>query len=124
MADIDHFKKINDRHGHQAGDRVLAEVAQCLRKSVRDVDIGGRYGGEEFVVLLPETLPPQALLVAERVRHAVSDLKITSESERILVTISLGLAGDQSPESLSALIKTADAALYRAKESGRNRVVV
>ena len=124
MADIDHFKKINDRHGHQAGDRVLAEVAQCLRKSVRDVDIGGRYGGEEFVVLLPETLPPQALLVAERVRHAVSDLKITSESERIPVTISLGLAGDQSPESLSALIKTADAALYRAKESGRNRVVV
>lgn len=123
MADIDHFKKINDRHGHQAGDRVLAQVGQCLRKMVRDMDIPGRYGGEEFAVLLPETLPSQALVVAERIRQAVSDLKITSDGERIPVTVSLGLAGDPNPESLNALMKTADAALYRAKESGRNRVV-
>ncbi|MBX5484357.1 MAG: diguanylate cyclase [Myxococcaceae bacterium] len=123
MLDIDHFKDVNDRHGHPAGDAVLREVAQAIRGSVRDTDLIARYGGEEFAILLPRTHLAGALTVAERVWRAVGNLR-TGPGGTIRVTASLGISGFPSRQVLTGeqLLRTADEALYRAKREGRNKI--
>ena len=122
MLDIDHFKRINDRHGHLAGDAVIRTLAQAIREEVRDMDIASRYGGEEFMVLLPQTTLAGARGFAERLRLRVEARPAEHEGVHIPFTISLGLSPltAQDPAYLSALDR-ADQALYRAKEGGRNR---
>lgn len=125
MLDIDRFKRVNDTYGHAAGDHVLQSVARLLREKLREVDILARYGGEEFVILLPNTTLQGARQVAERLHHSVSKLEIHSNGARIQVTISLGVSqlGTRCP-SLDALLECADQALYTAKQSGRDQVMV
>jgi diguanylate cyclase (GGDEF)-like protein len=123
LLDLDHFKQINDQHGHPTGDDVLRKVAHALQQSVRETDIVARYGGEEFAVLLPRTPLAGAITVAERIWHAVSQLHVGPQ-ERLRVTASLGISGFPHRTVLSAeqLLLTADEALYRAKREGRNRI--
>jgi diguanylate cyclase (GGDEF)-like protein len=119
MADIDHFKRINDEHGHQAGDDVLARVAAVMRRCTRQTDLVARYGGEEFVIVLPETQLLEALQVSEKIRSSVA-----AEQMPVRATVSIGVAA--RPHSMFAdpesLLRAADEALYRAKAAGRNRV--
>ena len=122
--DIDHFKRVNDARGHVAGDRVLARVAQACQDALRQCDVLGRIGGEEFLVLLPNTRLDQALPIAERLRMAVSALNLADVGGDLAVTISLGMAEFVAGEDLEALVRRADHALYRAKERGRDRVEV
>jgi diguanylate cyclase (GGDEF)-like protein len=122
MLDLDHFKAINDRHGHVTGDDVLRVVAQCISRELRPADRIGRYGGEEFLVLLPETALAGAVAALERVRNAVSQLKIEA-IEGVQLTVSAGVVVHVNDAPLEASVKRADAALYRAKAEGRNRVV-
>jgi len=123
MIDIDHFKRVNDRYGHAAGDEVLRVLADRMRSNVREIDIVGRYGGEEFVILLPENSLKVALQVAERVRQGIVDSPIPFEGRWIKITVSLGVAAaSQETRDLAALIEKADRALYGAKRSGRDRV--
>jgi diguanylate cyclase (GGDEF)-like protein len=120
MADIDHFKQYNDTHGHLAGDRVLARVAEILRETTRDLDCAARYGGEEFFVLMPETTLEGAMEVADRMRARLAGEIIGGGH----VTLSAGVA--EFPvhgETVEAIIASADAALYEAKREGRNRVL-
>ena len=124
MVDIDHFKRVNDEHGHQAGDRVLVAVAGAIAATARESDIVTRYGGDEFAAVMPHTVIGGALRGAERIRRAIE--RLTTELANggaVQVTASLGVsrfgAGCNTPE---ALIEAADAALYEAKGSGRNRV--
>ena len=125
MFDIDHFKAINDTCGHQAGDAVIQRVAELIRDNLRDSDVAGRYGGEEFVVLLPDTDEPGGLFFAERLRHAVESCEVLHEHHRIRFTISLGVADLSEPSSGHAqLIEWADSALYASKAGGRNRATV
>ena len=124
MMDIDHFKAVNDVHGHHAGDQVLVEVAQRIRGRLRNIDVVARYGGEEFVAVLPSTAIEGALTLAERVRHAIADESLPTERQVIPVTISIGVASlRDEDEDVDALLRRADRALYRAKLEGRNRVV-
>ncbi len=125
MVDVDHFKKVNDKHGHLVGDAVLKAIGGLLLKNFRPRDLPARWGGEEFVVVLPETPTPGALIVAERVRERVSQLTVqTQDGTPIPLTASFGCATVDAGQTVSipALIAAADAAMYRAKESGRNRV--
>src|SRR5690554_2560348 len=125
MFDIDHFKAINDNYGHQAGDAVIQQVAGLIRQNLRDTDIAGRYGGEEFVVLLPDTDKEGALTFAERLRYVVEACEVRHEQHRIRFTISLGVADLGAPSSGHAqLIEWADSALYVSKSAGRNRVTL
>ncbi len=127
MADIDHFKRVNDSFGHLFGDRVIKSVAQILKANVKGQDTAARYGGEEFVVLLPETPVEGARLLAEKIRVMVERgrIKRTTDNEAIAnITISLGVAGFKAGESASDFLARADTALYAAKNSGRNRVCV
>jgi diguanylate cyclase (GGDEF)-like protein len=124
LIDIDHFKRINDRLGHAAGDAVLCAVARTLQIKAREVDRVARYGGEEFCVLLPHTLHEGGMQAAERLREAVGQTSIPWNDELISVTISTGLAcAAESGETLQGLLTRADEALYQAKAEGRNRVV-
>jgi diguanylate cyclase (GGDEF)-like protein len=125
MLDVDHFKNVNDQNGHEAGDAVLALVAVALKKSLRQGDIAGRYGGEEFVALVSDLSTVQVYSIAERIRQAVAQQSIDVEQARIRVTISLGVVSIDPAQMLplNVLIKRADQALYRAKQQGRNRVV-
>jgi len=125
MVDIDHFKRINDTHGHEVGDVVLREVAGILRQATRSDDLVARYGGEEFVVALPVAAPDQATERAERVRSSLSSRRILAAGTPLRVTASIGLAFTPAgrPRSVAALISTADQGLYQAKNSGRDRVV-
>ncbi|WP_326541549.1 GGDEF domain-containing protein [Pseudorhodoferax sp.] len=121
MVDVDHFKRINDQHGYAAGDRVLARVVDALGHALRTVDRLGRYGGEEFLVLLPEVQAGEARMVAERMRLAVARLAATEQVPAC--TVSIGVACVQRGDaSLDAVLARADAALYEAKRLGRNRV--
>jgi diguanylate cyclase (GGDEF)-like protein len=121
MIDIDHFKRYNDEHGHSYGDEVLRRVARVLEASMRDVDVIGRYGGEEFAILLPSANAEQALIVADKLRRNVAEQ--TQDMGGTGVTISVGLAvADHATTSPMELIELADQALYRAKAEGRNRV--
>ena len=127
MMDVDHFKAINDTFGHLKGDDVLRELAKILKDSIRTYDVVGRYGGEEFMIILPDTNLENAAKLAERIRQKVeSDLGNKSNlSASNSVTISLGLTGMRDDDtSFETIIKRADEALYRAKESGRNRVEI
>jgi len=126
LIDIDHFKAVNDNYGHPIGDKVLVEVAAAIRESIRTTDLVARFGGEEFIVVAPETGTAPALLVAERIRRAITE-KTTAKMDQGLpvVTASLGVATtDVKVVTESELVAKADAALYRAKHEGRNRVVV
>ncbi len=122
MLDIDHFKAVNDTYGHPAGDVVLREVAQILRRSVRDVDVCGRYGGEEFLVVLPNTPTDGALRVAERIREAVRSKPFPLRGEERRITVSMGVATAAPEARAEEFIARADEALYRAKQGGRDRV--
>jgi diguanylate cyclase (GGDEF)-like protein len=123
LVDVDHFKRVNDTHGHLIGDEVLKCLATELRQQVRDYDVVGRFGGEEFTVLLPRTDATGALRIAERLRYSASTLSILAGESRIGVTISIGVAvlGSHGRD-LFELLAAADLALYRAKDKGRNRV--
>lgn len=125
MLDIDHFKQVNDQYGHPAGDQVIKSLANIIQKSIRETDISGRYGGEEFAILLPETNVKCASLVAERIRHLAESLTVKHDDVEITFTVSLGIAEfSTSFQQSMAWLEKADQALYQAKESGRNRVVV
>lgn len=121
LFDLDHFKQINDRHGHRIGDQLLRMVAQQCRDEIREVDIIGRYGGEEFVVILPETPIEDALQTAERLRQSIERQSIFTDNGEISITISLGVSCIKDEmENLSTLIDKADKAMYLAKQAGRN----
>ncbi|MEV4400618.1 GGDEF domain-containing protein [Actinoplanes sp. NPDC049598] len=122
MIDIDKFKTINDTYGHGVGDEVIRTVASRVRDSIRAADVLGRYGGEEFAVVLPDHADAPG--VAERMRRAVADTPVPTPAGPIEVTISVGLTQLTSGESLDQLLARADHALYQAKDTGRNRVVV
>jgi two-component system cell cycle response regulator len=128
MADVDHFKKINDSYGHVVGDAVLAEVARRLTASVRGYDSVGRYGGEEFLVIVPGCDPKGLVVSTERLRGVIAESPIDSASGPIPVTLSVGLvsvaAGNSKPVEHIVLVQAADSALYRAKAAGRNRVEI
>jgi diguanylate cyclase (GGDEF)-like protein len=124
IGDLDHFKAINDDFGHEMGDRVLVEIAAALRAHTRSSDTVVRWGGEEFLVLMPRTGRSEALELAERLRHCVQALDLTDRGGRAVpVTISLGLAPLQAGEASPAWLRRADAALYAAKAGGRNRCI-
>lgn len=125
LIDMDYFKSVNDTHGHDTGDAVLREFAARLRRSIRGVDLACRFGGEEFVVLMPDTDYGQAQMVAERVRAAVAERPFESPSSKPLtITVSVGLSRNElDNDTPEILLKRADIALYRAKRDGRNRVV-
>ncbi len=126
MADIDHFKQVNDEYGHLAGDEVLAGVSQTLLEQLRVTDVAGRYGGEEILVVLSQNAAAGAEVLAERWRMAVEQAEFEApDGRRVRVQISVGVASyDPSMESGEALIARADAALYEAKARGRNQVVI
>lgn len=125
MFDLDHFKGINDRHGHQGGDLTLQHVARMAETQLRSTDLLARYGGEEFAILLPDTTLDGALQVAERVRAVIADQALQLGETPLQVTVSVGIAGMSGRDDrLDRLIGRADAALYEAKNSGRNRCVV
>lgn len=123
MLDIDYFKKINDTYGHQAGDIVLKDLAQILTKTLRKTDLIFRYGGEEIIILLPETSLHQALIPLERLRKIIAERTIKFADKEFNYTISIGIA-ERTPEirNNDELISQADEALYRAKNSGRNKI--
>ncbi|MEC4559329.1 diguanylate cyclase [Pseudomonas inefficax] len=122
ILDLDHFKRINDSYGHLAGDKVLKIVADQLRKRLRSGDFIARFGGEEFVLLLPQTSPAAAAQIAEVLRATVEACPFHFKGERVVITTSIGLGAFRLGERGDQVLKRADAALYRAKESGRNRV--
>jgi diguanylate cyclase (GGDEF)-like protein len=128
LLDIDKFKAVNDTHGHLVGDQVLKELAKTLNSLLRDYDLAGRFGGEEFAVLLPQTRAVDAFRIAERVRASIAALNVivpgTSGAERVQVTVSIGVAALDagSKRQLAELLAAADAALYRAKSCGRDQV--
>ena len=126
MLDFDHFKRINDQYGHDAGDDILREFATRMRKNIRGMDLICRYGGEEFVVVLPDSDVEAAEAVAERLRIAVADTPfvVANGKHKVSLTVSMGIAGLRlMGDSVDALFSRTDAALYQAKKSGRNRIV-
>ncbi len=129
LLDIDHFKSVNDTYGHQIGDEVLKWFAEKLRESVRAVDLPARFGGEEFLVVLPETDDAGAAVIADRTRRKIAENPFVRRQENgrtleIPITVSVGVAGMNKMDTETELIKAADKALYQAKADGRNRVVV
>jgi diguanylate cyclase (GGDEF)-like protein len=123
LVDVDHFKRVNDTHGHLVGDVVLKSLASELRQQVRDYDVVGRFGGEEFTVLLPRTEASEAVLIAERLRRSAGLLNIFAGEARVTVTVSIGVAVlGQHGRDLFELLAASDHALYRAKDKGRNQV--
>jgi len=124
MLDIDHFKRINDVHGHDAGDRTLVAVADQLRSTCRQGDLVARWGGEEFVMLLPETQGDQAHALAERLREAFAGTAVAlGNGGSTTFTASFGVAVRSDATSLEDVLRASDAALYAAKDAGRDRVV-
>ena len=124
QLDIDHFKPINDQHGHAAGDRALQAFAGTVRASLRDTDVLARWGGEEFVLMLTDTSADQARGLLERIRQAVQALEIAHSAGSLQLTVSIGLAQHLPGDTVEHTLERADQALYRAKALGRNRVVV
>lgn len=125
MVDVDHFKTINDKHGHQTGDEALTAVAGVLRQDLRRNDVVGRYGGEEFSLLLPETVGEGAKVVAERYRKRIEEYDLVTKAGTLKLSASFGVA-ELAPDmpDIDALVRRADAAMYQAKHEGRNRVIV
>ena len=125
LLDVDHFKNINDHFGHSIGDQVLVELAKCLASNLRDRDMIGRFGGEEFILLLPNTKPAQAYSVAERCRVAITELSFTSEDhQEFSISASFGISSTLSANEPHLIISQADRALYAVKAAGRNQVKV
>jgi diguanylate cyclase (GGDEF)-like protein len=125
IIDIDYFKQVNDTYGHLVGDEVLTAIAQTVQNFLRKVDIFGRFGGEEFLVFLPDTEIRGAVIVAERLRESIAKATILITRQNILVSVSIGVASYKSGDkTIDAMIQRADTALYQAKNQGRNRVVV
>lgn len=123
MADLDNFKQINDAHGHHAGDQALIAFADTCRNVIRESDLLGRLGGEEFALMLPETSPEQARALAERLRAATEAIRLTAHDQDIRLTVSIGIGAlDDADAALQSMMRRADIALYRAKAEGRNRV--
>ncbi len=123
MLDIDHFKRVNDTHGHETGDEVLCEIVRRIRSTLRAYDILGRYGGEEFVVAISGDGAPPDSTVFERMREVIGDTAMTTSSGQIRVTASFGVVSTDGRLDRDTLLGRADAALYRAKDAGRNCVV-
>ncbi|VXC43904.1 GGDEF domain-containing protein [Pseudomonas sp. 9Ag] len=124
LMDIDHFKQVNDQYGHDMGDRVLQAVSDLLKQSMRDQDFIGRWGGEEFLAILPDTDFSHAGESAERIRKSVEELELYSDDIRVCITLSIGITQYRADELLSDAIARADVALYESKSAGRNRVEV
>ena len=131
MIDVDHFKSVNDTYGHLAGDCVLKNVAQIIKKELREYDTASRYGGEEFIIILPFTTISEAMFVAQRLRKTIEETKIdiseahVKNTEFINITISAGVSSYNSEEDTpQSFYQKADAALYDAKNAGRNKVIV
>jgi diguanylate cyclase len=119
VIDIDHFKRVNDEHGHEAGDTVLKGLVSLVRQRVRAVDLVFRMGGEEFVVLLPDTAEDDAFLMADKLRQSIAE---TTLLDGLVLTVSIGVGAAVAGDSVESWVKATDAALYAAKEAGRNRV--
>lgn len=127
LCDLDHFKKVNDHHGHMVGDEVLSAVATVLTQQIRPTDLLARFGGEEFAMILPETSRDQAMIIAERVRTAIATTQIEFNNDEYLkinITLSIGVTTLMLGDDINNLLTRADHALYQAKENGRNRVEV
>jgi diguanylate cyclase (GGDEF)-like protein len=125
FIDIDGFKRINDTFGHLVGSHALAEMAQVFRRILRETDVVGRYGGDEFVIVLPETPLNGAMVIAERIRKKVEDYEFIAQNLSIRLTVSLGVANcPKHTLTAEGLIKKADAAMYRAKELSKNSIKV
>jgi len=124
MLDIDHFKQVNDTHGHSAGDDVLKAVATSIKNQLRNVDMVFRYGGEEFLILLSNTSREAAAMVGERLRFAVQKQEYLTDDHKIVLTVSLGCSTLLPGESADSLLRRADSALYVAKREGRNRLTM
>ena len=122
MADVDHFKRVNDRYGHPVGDKVLEEVGRAIAKQCRELDLPARYGGEEFAIVVPDEAAGRARNLAERCRQAVAEIRVPAGAEMAMATASFGVADATGLSSPDALVKRADEALYAAKRAGRNRV--
>jgi len=124
MLDIDYFKDINDTHGHLAGDQILIELVRSTKRIMRANDIIARFGGEEFVILLPDTETKGALAFAEKIQAEISTLSISAKNgERIPFTISIGISEYKKDNDIDAMLQQADVAMYKAKTAGRNRIV-
>ena len=125
MIDVDFFKQINDTYGHRVGDQVLRSVAAIIKENIREIDIAGRYGGEEFMIVLPDTDRAGAKLAAERIRQAAENASIKAYDAQVRVTVSIGVATfPEDGDLASVLVDRADWSLYRAKKTGRNRVCI
>ena len=122
MLDIDFFKKINDTYGHLAGDFILKEISNIIKSLIRDTDICGRFGGEEFIIGLPNTKLIGALKLAERIRKTIENKVFEYNGKKIKITLSIGVTSASKSDSVFSLIERADEALYEAKRKGRNRV--
>ncbi len=123
MVDSDNLKQVNDQHGHEAGNRLLKHLVKALHAQLRFTDVPARYGGDEFVVMLPDTPARGALEVAERIRHAIAEAPFSAEAGRVPCTVSIGVSSyPEHGRTMDALLARADRALYLAKEGGRNRV--
>jgi len=129
MVDLDHFKTVNDRFGHPVGDAALLAVVECMQNSVRGIDVLGRWGGEEFAALLPNSSPEAAFIVAERMRINIADIELPipdrfpADPIFVQLTASIGIASYQPPDTIHSMLSRADRGLYLAKDSGRNRVL-
>ena len=123
LIDLDHFKQVNDIHGHQAGDHILQQVAGAIKKTARDTDVSCRYGGEEFAVILPDTAAREAEILARRIHRTIAGVsrKLPHEHQPVTVSIGIGSSSDFNRGEMGLIIEQADQALYRAKHNGRNR---
>ena len=123
VLDIDHFKKVNDTYGHLIGDDVLGKIADILLQQIRGADFAGRYGGEEFILVLPRTELSSAMVIAERIRKSIESVEMQdSDGSTFYITVSQGISAYKPDEDRDSLIARADEALYKAKDNGRNRV--
>jgi diguanylate cyclase (GGDEF)-like protein len=122
LCDIDHFKHVNDKYGHQAGDDVLCSFVKAIQNTLRPYDLVGRYGGEEFLLVIPDSIGSGEEGIYERVRATIAEHKMVTRSGEVSITISIGIASSRGDETADVMIATADAALYRAKENGRNQL--
>ncbi|MCK5679180.1 GGDEF domain-containing protein, partial [bacterium] len=125
LIDVDDFKSVNDKHGHQVGDGILRGLGSFLRQNLRDSDFPARYGGEEFICLLPSTDQTHAIQAGEKIRHLLAQSKLSSKKMDVSlqITVSIGIATLNDNESIDDLIKRADSALYKSKRNGKNQVV-
>jgi diguanylate cyclase len=125
MLDIDNFKKVNDTYGHPAGDEVIKTLAGIIKKAIRETDLAGRYGGEEFAVILPDTPVANVEFVAERIRRLVEKCVVVYDEINISFTVSIGIAGfKQTYKDSTQWLDMADKSLYQAKAAGKNRVIL